>query len=301
MFFRKHLLEKRLLEIANDPYLKDIESLKACIKEIKGYRGWREKPSLDAKEHEIGGSALNLLSREHDAASLEMLTVLIEAGADLNVTDEFGWTALMHAAARGDIEMTEVLITSGADVIIKNHEAQSALDLCITGEMGRFVDEEFPDRFNFLSIARLLLVEGAEISSPFTFSIFLEHYLDYAIDRSFVPPDLLYCLNILCEQKEKKQIEMESLSKNELEYINSKNIYPNPEDILHQLSKHLENHVIEKVNQALPEKIPLEIIKLITSYDIPYRSKFFKTPKAHSEMKEIKEEHVAKGSFCSIQ
>jgi ankyrin repeat protein len=48
---------------------------------------------------------------------------LIDAGADLNATDEDGWTAVMFA---DDAEVVRALINAGADLSIKNKDGETA-------------------------------------------------------------------------------------------------------------------------------------------------------------------------------
>ena len=45
---------------------------------------------------------------------------LIEAGADVNVQDEYGYTALMNASKKGHLEIVEKLLDAGADVNVKS-------------------------------------------------------------------------------------------------------------------------------------------------------------------------------------
>ena len=46
----------------------------------------------------------------------ETLNFLLDNGADVNVTDESGWTALSRASGRGDAEIVTLLLKKGADV-----------------------------------------------------------------------------------------------------------------------------------------------------------------------------------------
>ena len=51
---------------------------------------------------------------------MKVLQALIEAGADVNATDSSGWTALMRATAPGQTEAVTALIEAGADVNATN-------------------------------------------------------------------------------------------------------------------------------------------------------------------------------------
>ena len=52
-----------------------------------------------------------------------------EIGADVNARDHDGNTALHHAAARGDVEMIQYLVSKGADVTAVNRQGQTTADM----------------------------------------------------------------------------------------------------------------------------------------------------------------------------
>ena len=54
--------------------------------------------------------------------------MLIKAGADLNLQDEDGDTALITAMRNNNIKFARILIENGADINIKNNEGLSAID-----------------------------------------------------------------------------------------------------------------------------------------------------------------------------
>ncbi|MFC1522705.1 ankyrin repeat domain-containing protein [Elusimicrobiota bacterium] len=65
---------------------------------------------------------------------LEIMKILLSAkelgskeNADVNAKDPYGYTALMFASMRGDIEVVRFLIDSDADVNIKNNNGNTAL------------------------------------------------------------------------------------------------------------------------------------------------------------------------------
>ncbi|HEU4386391.1 MAG TPA: ankyrin repeat domain-containing protein [Blastocatellia bacterium] len=57
----------------------------------------------------------------------ELVRELIERGANVNQKAEYGLTALMYAAAKGDLEKLTVLLQHGADVNVTNQSGYTAL------------------------------------------------------------------------------------------------------------------------------------------------------------------------------
>ena len=55
--------------------------------------------------------------------------VLIEYGADVNMTSSTGQTALLLAALGGHSELARVLLEAGADLTASNTHGQTALDI----------------------------------------------------------------------------------------------------------------------------------------------------------------------------
>lgn len=68
--------------------------------------------------------------RNHPAGFMPAVKYLVEeCGADVNAIDQEGSTPLHNAAARGDVEMIEYLVSKGADVTIINREGRSTADM----------------------------------------------------------------------------------------------------------------------------------------------------------------------------
>jgi len=70
-----------------------------------------------------------------------------EIGADVNSRDHEGNTAVHHAAARGDTEMIEYLVSKGADVKAVNREGQTTVDMA-NGPVQRV--QPWPETIKFL-------------------------------------------------------------------------------------------------------------------------------------------------------
>ncbi|MEM4367103.1 MAG: ankyrin repeat domain-containing protein [Candidatus Anstonellales archaeon] len=81
----------------------------------------RERKGEDKRRAErLGEELINECRKEKEKISLERIVKLVLEGADVNVKDNDGWTALMMAADKGHGGVVEVLIKAGADVDFQN-------------------------------------------------------------------------------------------------------------------------------------------------------------------------------------
>lgn len=60
---------------------------------------------------------------------------IVEKGADINFTDDWGNTALMFAAYNGRERVVKELLDLGADINIRNHDGRDALSLAKNPEV----------------------------------------------------------------------------------------------------------------------------------------------------------------------
>ena len=60
---------------------------------------------------------------------------MIENGADVNIKNNYGITALIYAAEHGNLEIVKYLVEKGANVNIKDNHGRTALDLAETEEI----------------------------------------------------------------------------------------------------------------------------------------------------------------------
>jgi ankyrin repeat protein len=70
---------------------------------------------------------------------VEIARILIDAGADLNVQDEDGWTPLHWAAECEQDEIAKMLINAGAIKDIQDNKGKLPYDLAQTEEMKKLL------------------------------------------------------------------------------------------------------------------------------------------------------------------
>jgi uncharacterized protein len=70
----------------------------------------------------------------HSAASAghaRIVTMLLKHGADANVREQSGYTALHAAAQNGDVDTIRALLLGGADLTLKSDDGKTALDIAM--------------------------------------------------------------------------------------------------------------------------------------------------------------------------
>ncbi|MEX2467383.1 MAG: ankyrin repeat domain-containing protein, partial [Gemmatimonadota bacterium] len=75
------------------------------------------------------GFAGNSHRHVSDAWVSTMRYLIEELGADVNARDHNGYSALHHAAARGDNELIEYLVSQGGDVTVVSRRGQTTVDM----------------------------------------------------------------------------------------------------------------------------------------------------------------------------
>lgn len=75
------------------------------------------------------GEAAKEIERRQGLRSTDIATALVERGADVNAVNAEGVSALMIAAARGNIPMIGLLLEAGADPSLKSKAGKTAIDI----------------------------------------------------------------------------------------------------------------------------------------------------------------------------
>ena len=75
-----------------------------------------------------GSTALRIAAYKN---CFEIVKAIIEKGADVNQKKESGWTVLMAACSGGNLEIVKYLLTKGADINAIDQYGRTALDVAI--------------------------------------------------------------------------------------------------------------------------------------------------------------------------
>ena len=81
---------------------------------------------LEWQDKEDGSTALHLCASYNHP---EIARMLLDAGADVNIQDEYGWTALHWCAIHNRPEIARMLIDAGADKTIPNNDGELPYEL----------------------------------------------------------------------------------------------------------------------------------------------------------------------------
>ena len=136
------------------------------------------------RQREPDGGELTALVYAARAGSIEAASALLEAGADVNQTTRYGWSALLAATQNRNYQLGKFLIENGADVNIANKGGWTPLYLATDNR--NLEGGDYPTRtpdMDDLEFIKLLLDEGADpnarmIESTETRTVFTNQWLD---------------------------------------------------------------------------------------------------------------------------
>jgi len=86
------------------------------------FQGW---PSLDLQDRRTG---LTALMKAAFNGKEQVVQMLADKGADIDMKDKEGHTALMLAAFRGHTEVVRTLLTRGANMNLSDKSGKTALE-----------------------------------------------------------------------------------------------------------------------------------------------------------------------------
>lgn len=113
----------------------------AVNNDIEGAKFFSKSGISIINQRNLGGAtALHIASREKN---FEIVNILIENGADVNIADNDGWTPIMRAARNGDEKIVEMLLKKGADISFVNSVGESVINHAAISDCAKCLVEIF--------------------------------------------------------------------------------------------------------------------------------------------------------------
>lgn len=98
---------------------------------------------------------------------VEIAKKYLEQGANPNGSNQYDLTPLMITALNGNLEMAKLLISKGADVNVKDKNGNTALAYCSNYGyiiVAKNADVNVKDKYGYIKIAKFLVENGADIN-----------------------------------------------------------------------------------------------------------------------------------------
>ena len=134
-------------------YIWDISSI--LIEAIKA--GKINEVNINLQDTTGGNTALMWYSMSHGNNSKNNIQLLLDNGANPNIKDKLGYTALMYASIHNN-QVVELLLDNGANINIQNNDGETALMIAACTGISR------GDNNARMNIVGLLLNNDAEIN-----------------------------------------------------------------------------------------------------------------------------------------
>ena len=142
----KWLIDEKNVEVGDKNIL--IEAASHGHPDICRWLVNEKRADVNAKEEDNGETALMYAALSGNS---DIVTFLVEAGADVNETTKDGWTALMTGAMSGVFDVVRFLTEHGANINEKAYYGTTAYILAMDG--------------NYQEIARFLAEHGADVNA----------------------------------------------------------------------------------------------------------------------------------------
>lgn len=87
-----------------------------------------KKRKIDNDEQQILDTMIILAS---EAGYIDIVKLLLEKGANINASDNDGWTPLLHSCADSDVKLTKLLLEKGANKNVRDWNGISPMEHAI--------------------------------------------------------------------------------------------------------------------------------------------------------------------------
>lgn len=98
---------------------------------------------------------------------IKLVKKFIKDGTDLNIQDDFGFTALNIAANNNNVKIVKLLIDAGVHIDIPDEDGETALSCAVQNPVEKIHSRHVE---NNLEIVKLLIDSGADFDKKFIFS-----------------------------------------------------------------------------------------------------------------------------------
>lgn len=157
IFFVSISIHAQIYDEQNDQ-VAGINALMSAVanNDVEGVKFFSKAGRVLVNQKNLGGATvLHIACREKN---FEIAKVLVENGADVNVTDNEGWTPLMRASLAGDVNIVNLLLSKNAQANNLNSIGESALIHAASSDCSDCLDAMF-EKFNFIKLMEIKLLK----------------------------------------------------------------------------------------------------------------------------------------------
>jgi len=140
--------------------MRDQLLLKDLVQPVEAFRVIMESDKLGRSPLVL--AAVNQLDPRKGLCGCELAKPILRVNAKVDLKDSTGSTALMYAAARGDMALVTVLLEGDADANERNYDRKSAFDMAMNKAMRELLVRKMVERRIQPSKASEALVEALE-------------------------------------------------------------------------------------------------------------------------------------------
>ena len=132
--------------------------------DIDGVKFFAKSGAELVNQKNIGGATPLLLACRE--GNLEIVKILIDNGANINATDNEGWTPLMRAALAGKKDVVDLLMTKDTQAAAVNSIGESAIFHATSSDCNECLSSMFR-KFNFIKFMDVSLLKN-QLTDSFT-------------------------------------------------------------------------------------------------------------------------------------
>jgi len=164
--------------------------------DITGVKFFSKAGGATVNQKNVGGAtALHMACREKN---FEIVKILVENEAEVNATDNEGWTPLMRGALAGDKDIVDLLLVKGAQASSVNSSGESVIIHAAMSDCSDCLNSMF-EKYNFIKLMDVRLLKE-QLTEAFVIArnrenqpaqVIIEAYLDRVVKMDlFIESDV---------------------------------------------------------------------------------------------------------------